>query len=290
MKNLSLFLLSLLSLSCFAQDLTVIDTIKFKCSYEYKYLLDTTATSNKKYSRLDILHLQIGSKSSKCFSYRTYQIDSISAYGDYHKYIDDIMRKVYDEVHGDRKMWKRELVKKMPVRGMSTLVFKNHPDGKVTVLDNIFTDNFQYEDDINPQEWDLQEDSVKTILGHECQKATCNFRGREWTAWFALDVPISDGPWKFSGLPGLIMEVYDKGVQHYFCINGLQQADSAEPLYFGIDGKDVSKFQKVKRTDFLKSAYDYFRDPEKYRTMSTGISFGFSPEKYEVKYDLLERE
>ena len=86
------------------------------------------------------------------------------------------------------------------------------------------------------------------------------------------------------------MEVYDKGEQQYLCINGLQQVDSAEPLYFGIDGKDVSKFQKVKRTDFLKSAYDYFRDPDKYRTMTTSISFGFSQEKYEVKYDLIERE
>jgi GLPGLI family protein len=110
------------------------------------------------------------------------------------------------------------------------------------------------------------------------------------TAWFALDIPISDGPWKFCGLPGLIMEVYDKGEQQYFCINGLQQEDATEPLYFGIDGKDVSKFQKVKRTDFLKSAYDYFRDPEKYRTMSTGISFGLSLGNYEKKRDLLERE
>ena len=284
MRTIQLLFAVLLSLSCYAQDLTVIDTIKLKCSYEYKYLADTTATTNKKYYS-DILHLQIGSKSSKCFSYRTYQIDSISAYGDYHKYIRDIMLKARNE-----GLSRNEMIMKVPVRGMTTYVFKNHPDGKVTVLDNIFTDEFQYEDDINPQEWDLQEDSVKTIHGHECQKATCNFRGREWTAWFALDVPISDGPWKFSGLPGLIMEVYDKGVQHYFCINGLQQMDSAEPLYFGIDGKNVSKFQKVKRADLLKKQYDYFRDPEKYRTMSTGISFGFSPGKYEVKHDLLERE
>ncbi|MBR6249848.1 MAG: GLPGLI family protein [Bacteroidales bacterium] len=282
MKNLQLLLLFLLSLSSFAQDLTVIDKIKFKCSYEYKYMLDTTTS---KYSSVDILHLQIGSKSSKCFSYRTYQHDSIDAYGNLRETYNQIFREVKS------KGWnKKELVKRLPHKGMTTYVFKNHPDGKVTVLDNIFTDNFQYEDDVNPQEWDLQEDSVKTILGHECQKATCKFRGREWTAWFALDVPISDGPWKFCGLPGLIMEVYDKGEQQYFCINGLQQVDSAEPLYFGIDGKDVSKFQKVKRTDFLKSAYEYFRDPEKYRTMSTGISFGFSQEKYEVKRDLIERE
>ena len=172
-------------------------------------MLDTTTS---KYSSVDILHLQIGSKSSKCFSYRTYQHDSIDAYGNLRETYNQIFREVKS------KGWnKKELVKRLPHKGMTTYVFKNHPDGKVTVLDNIFTDNFQYEDDVNPQEWDLQEDSVKTILGHECQKATCKFRGREWTAWFALDVPISDGPWKFCGLPGLIMEVYDKGEQQYFC-------------------------------------------------------------------------
>lgn len=286
MKSLLLLLISLLSLSCFAQNLTVIDKIKFKCSYEYKYLSDTTATTNKKYYS-DILHLQIGSKSSKCFSYRTYQHDSIEAYSD--GGLREYYHKIFREAK-DKGLSKKEYMQMLPIKGMTTLVFKNHPDGRTTVLDNVFTDYFKYEEDINPQEWVLHEESAKNILGYKCQKATCKFRGREWTAWFALDVPISDGPWKFCGLPGLIMEVYDKGEQQYFCINGLQQVDSAEPLYFGIDGKDVSKFQKVKRTDFLKSAYDYFRDPEKYRTMSTGISFGFSPEKYEVKYDLLERE
>ena len=159
MKNLQLLLLFLLSLSSFAQDLTVIDKIKFKCSYEYKYMLDTTTS---KYSSVDILHLQIGSKSSKCFSYRTYQHASIDAYGNLRETYNQIFREVKS------KGWnKKELVKRLPHKGMTTYVFKNHPDGKVTVLDNIFTDNFQYEDDVNPQEWDLQEDSVKTILGHE---------------------------------------------------------------------------------------------------------------------------
>ncbi len=292
MRTIQLLFAVLLSLSCFAQDLVVIDTIKLKCSYEYRYLMDTTVMSNKKYSRIDILHLQIGSKSSKCFSYRTYQIDSIDAYseGGILKYNREIMRKAYNDAHGDRQLAKRQIIKTLPARGMTTYVFKNHPNGTTTILDKIFTDYFRYEDDINPQEWDLSSDSTKSILGYKCQKATCTFRGREWTAWFALDIPISDGPWKFCGLPGLIMEVYDRGEQQYFCINGLQQENATEPLYFGIDGKDVSKFQKVKRTDFLKSEYDYFRDPDKYRTMTTSISFGFSQEKYEVKRDLLERE
>lgn len=286
MRNVIIHSIALLiaftSLSCFAQDLVVIDTIKLKCSYEYKYLLDTTAISNKRYSTLDILHLQIGSKSSKCISYRTYQVDSISAYDDITEYVGNILRDAYD-----KGLSKREMSKLIPKSGMRTKVYKNYPDGKMTITDNVLSDYYLYEEEMNIQEWNLHDESVKTILGYECQKATCTFRGREWTAWFALDIPISDGPWKFSGLPGLIMEVYDKGEQQYFCINGLQQV-AAEPLYFGTDGKDISIFQKVKRTDLLKLQYNYFRDPDSFNEMSLGMSFGHS--NVERKRDLIERE
>ena len=56
--------------------------------------------------------------------------------------------------------------------------------------------------------WTLANDS-QTILGHRCQKATCHFRGRDFIAWFASDVPFKGGPWKFGGLPGCILKVYD---------------------------------------------------------------------------------
>lgn len=286
MRNVIIHSIALLiafaSLSCFAQDLTVIDTIKLKCSYEYKYMLDTTMS---KYSSVDILHLQIGTNSSKCFSYRTYQVDSIDAYGNMEETFKQVFREV--ESKGGNK---KDFAQKLPRRGLKDYIYKNYPDGKMTAFDNIMTDYFQYEDDINPQEWDMSSDSSKTILGYECQMATCKFRGREWTAWFALDIPISDGPWKFCGLPGLIMEAYDRGKQQYFCINGLQQV-AAEPLYFGIDGKDVSKFQKVKRTELLKIQLDFFRDPDSYVSAATGgMALGFSLGNYEKKRDLLERE
>lgn len=51
-------------------------------------------------------------------------------------------------------------------------------------------------------------------------KATCTFRGREYTAWFCVDIPISNGPWKFGGLPGLILKVYDK--DHLFVFESIE--------------------------------------------------------------------
>ncbi len=58
-----------------------------------------------------------------------------------------------------------------------------------------------------------------TIVGYKCKKAICNFRGRKWTAWYTLDIPISEGPWKLDGLPGMIFKAIDSLNQFSFeCI------------------------------------------------------------------------
>ena len=102
-----------------------------------------------------------------------------------------------------------------------------------------------------------------------------------------MDVPVSDGPLKFCGLPGLIMEVYDRGKQYYFCINGMQQV-SATPITFGNLDKDFKHFQIINRKDFLLSKYRYLRNQNSINEASTGISLGSVDEA--LKYDLIERE
>jgi|AntRauMFilla1563_2_1112583.scaffolds.fasta_scaffold32632_1 GLPGLI family protein len=56
--------------------------------------------------------------------------------------------------------------------------------------------------------WDIvnSKDSI-TILGYSCQKAFTNFRGRTYFAYFASQLPYTDGPYKFNGLPGLILKI-----------------------------------------------------------------------------------
>ena len=58
-------------------------------------------------------------------------------------------------------------------------------------------------------------DETDIILGFPCIKATTNFRGREWIAFFTPDIPIQEGPWKLYGRPGLILKAYDSK-RHYF--------------------------------------------------------------------------
>ena len=71
--------------------------------------------------------------------------------------------------------------------------------------------NFNYVilDSINIINWTIQ-DSVKYIKNMKSHLATTTFRDHEWEVWFTMEIPISDGPWKLSGLPGLILEAQSK--------------------------------------------------------------------------------
>jgi hypothetical protein len=63
--------------------------------------------------------------------------------------------------------------------------------------------------------WELLNET-KNIMSFKCQKAQGNFRGRTYTVWFTNDIPVSMGPWKLNGLPGLILEATDSLNQFQF--------------------------------------------------------------------------
>jgi len=72
-------------------------------------------------------------------------------------------------------------------------------------------------DTVEKIQWKLQ-DETKKIDSFTCQKATGKFRGRVWEAWFTSQVPVDAGPWKLSGLPGLILEAADtSGLYSFVC-------------------------------------------------------------------------
>ncbi|MFC3812814.1 GLPGLI family protein [Lacihabitans lacunae] len=91
------------------------------------------------------------------------------------------------------------------------LIKKDYSSKKldVTCKGSGIADNnyYNYKQDINLN-WTPSE-GLDSLLGYACQKATVSYMGRDYVAWYAPELPISDGPWKFHGLPGLILRVYD---------------------------------------------------------------------------------
>jgi GLPGLI family protein len=91
-----------------------------------------------------------------------------------------------------------------------------------TVLEpitNLFL--YRYQEEIEKPQWILSQDTC-TILSYLCQKATTRFRGRDWTVWFTMDIPIDAGPWKLCGLPGLIMKASDSREHYVFECIGME--------------------------------------------------------------------
>ncbi|MFA6084528.1 GLPGLI family protein [Mucilaginibacter sp.] len=69
--------------------------------------------------------------------------------------------------------------------------------------------------------WKIQKDTLSFGALH-CQKATCHFKGRDYEAWFCIDLPFHNGPWKLNGLPGLILEASDTKKEVIFKFNSFE--------------------------------------------------------------------
>lgn len=88
------------------------------------------------------------------------------------------------------------------------------------IFENNKPNYFVFNESTNTK-WQLHEE-YKEVSGYPSQKASTTFRGRNYEAWFTSEIPLSFGPWKFNGLPGLILEIYDQTGQVYFGVEHIQ--------------------------------------------------------------------
>ncbi|RZK51169.1 MAG: GLPGLI family protein, partial [Pedobacter sp.] len=75
--------------------------------------------------------------------------------------------------------------------------------------------------------WKITKDTI-SFSGVHCQKATTTFKGRNWTAWYATQLPFQSGPWKLNGLPGLIIEAYDDTKTVSFQFAGMENVSETQ--------------------------------------------------------------
>ncbi|WP_196887574.1 GLPGLI family protein [Aureivirga sp. CE67] len=92
---------------------------------------------------------------------------------------------------------------------IGTRVFNNYGKKFLVLNEPLMEKNFTVIDQKPKFNWKIKEE-FKEISGIRCQKATTNFRGRKYIAWFTESIPSPTGPWKLGGLPGLIMEAHDE--------------------------------------------------------------------------------
>ncbi|MGM9780233.1 MAG: GLPGLI family protein [Candidatus Cryptobacteroides sp.] len=79
-------------------------------------------------------------------------------------------------------------------------------------------------------EWKL-EDEQKEFRGYMVKKASCDYYGRSWIAWYCEDIPVSAGPWLLHGLPGLVIHAYDSESQFGYKCRFVEPLESGGSRY-----------------------------------------------------------
>jgi GLPGLI family protein len=212
-----------------------LDSASLKVSYKLTYIKDTTQL-NTKYTDLQVL--MIGKHTSKYFSQQ---------YVEYNKYIKQLNKKS---------------IPNAPRGTLGIEIFKDFISNKLSMTDlkSDLGSSFLYKEDFPQITWTILNEN-QTILSNQCQKATAIFRGRKYEAWFTTKIPINNGPWKFGGLPGLILKISDTQNNFVFECIGIESLKTKEPIkFYNIDYKELKREeynQLVKR--FHKNTIPFYK-------------------------------
>jgi len=209
MRNLFLILAVFFSLSIFSQNSTglnfkSIDSTKFIASYSLNYKWDSLDLDNV---RNQEMWLFLGKNTSYFVSKLQYlNLQALS--------------KI--KTRAELELWHDSKGPYIP-RSLYH-IYKNYPKGKISFTEKIFSGNLKYEETLDAFNWELTQDTT-TISGYLTQKASCDYGGRRWIAWFCTDIPFNDGPYKFNGLPGFIVKIYDSRKHYVFELISIEVAD-----------------------------------------------------------------
>ncbi len=166
-------------------------------------------------------------------------------------------------------------------------VFRSKPDNEMTVYDKAGSlEQGYYTEPIGEIQWEIG-DSTKNVLGYECTIATADYHGRHWTAWFTPEIPLQEGPWKLTGLPGLILEAEESTGQHSFVATGLEASNQEiYPIY------PYRQYDKMSRMEMLRQYRNYLDHSSSINSAAIGINLGKDHIKNEEesKIDFLESD
>jgi len=167
---------------------------------------------------------------------------------------DETARQAYGKMASHLQETGRQ--SEIPNRAVSMYIFKDFDKEDKTVYDD-YSDQFAvYNEPFAEMQWDIVGDSTKTILGYECILARLSYHGRNWKVWFTPEIPLHDGPWKFAGLPGLILLASESDGIHSFIANGIEATEQEIPSMVRADW-----YHKENRIKYLQGKYKHLEDP-----------------------------
>jgi len=205
--------------------------------YDYNFKSDST---NSESVKSELMVLDVGKNGSKYYSEYVFENDSIM----------DIHFKKNMATHNDDAI---------PSSGREGVVgykiLKSYPDFKINHIISLDMTLYNASQQVK-MNWKIWPEKNK-IGNWNVQRAETDFAGRHWIAWFTNDIPIQDGPYKFHGLPGLIVKIEDKTGSHKMELKGIKNNASERDIM-------ISEFEKPIPIDYKKyqAVYrNYRKDP-----------------------------
>lgn len=210
--------------------------------YEYKFVIDSTAKDKQE---SETMYLDITSKGSKFYSRDYFESDST---------MQAIVEKDTQSLNINLGNFKFKGKIRYNIEKM-------YPQYAVNFFTVLGSDEYHIQED-RKQVWKILPEKEK-IGEFNTQKAVCDFAGRKWTAWFTADLPIQDGPYKFYGLPGLIVKIEDNTRSHSFELKGSKKLPVAFEWKSTKDKERYNPLIAINEAKFRKTFKDYRLDPMK---------------------------
>lgn len=203
----------------------------------------------------------------------TYKEDSLST--------ESVTKKMVLLIHGEESKFypeKQYEVDSIRSNGFNGFAVGDHsftvikkPQNSTSKYYFVFRDSYKLTESDNLN-WKIEKEITKKN-NYTCQKATLNYKGRTWEAWFTQEIPVQEGPYIFKGLPGLIVYMKDKTNSYEFSFSGLKKK------YHLLEFENMlPKPIEIPKEKLDKVFLDYFNDP--YREMKSGnVKAKFKDEK-----------
>lgn len=208
---------------------SIIDTTRLVVLYAFN-----TEDINDENTYIDFQRLEVGKHSHKYFSEFVRQSDSLLAEWHQKNPHAEAVPTFLGKGGKNVDCWSEY--------EFSHLFFADGEVAVYTTMPNTVNSNNYYKEAYPTQDWKIETDR-QNILGYDCQKATTHWRGRTFIAWFATDIPVKAGPWKFGGLPGLILKLQD--ADHLYWFDAVQISSTATPM-FKYEFKEYQKYTREK--------------------------------------------
>ena len=209
-------------------------------TYDYEYVRDAAFPEDK---RNGMTMLQIGKRYNRFMDYNEFRFDSLM----------DATAKNLLPYTETGPMMMQALGKR---KFKENIVIDKQKNTEKVQRTAGLVQRYQYDEPCPALNWDLVEGDT-VIADHHCKKALTSLWGRDYIAWYAPEVDLPYGPYKFNGLPGLIFMVVDTHDNHKFTLNGLEKVTTYSPIYLWAE-KDLIKTNRNKVRKIYKN---YCADP-----------------------------